>query len=181
MIASNKIILILLALIIGIGGGWVFATKTTLTEPIAKTLKKPSDSRGRDVSACIPGHGVHWATPEHLGFDKPFSLTWNRLPKTDEYVGVEYHIRMEDLQNYNTKELYPTGNYRQPAALPLYDATYNHMKISWTPSHPGMEYPHLDIHSFTKPSETMAAACEGVEGALPAQGPAGGTKGNIPH
>jgi len=168
----------LLALVIGISAGWTFATQTP-TEPVAYALKKPADPRGRDVSACIPGHGVHWATPENLGFDKPFTVTWNRLPKTDEDVGIEYHIRMEDLQNYNIKELYPTGNYRQPAELSLYNATYDHMKISWTPSHPGMEFPHLDVHVFTKSHEVLIGACEGVEGALPAQGPAGGTRGTI--
>lgn len=178
MMALQKIILIPLALVIGLGAGWTLATQVP-AKPIANVLQKPDDPRGRDLSGCIPGHGVHWATPEYLGFNKPISLTWNRLPKTDEDVGVEYHFRMEDLQNYNTKELYPTGNYRQPVALPLYGASYDHMKISWTPSHPGLETPHLDVHVFTKSPAVMAAACEGVEGALPAQGPAGGTHGTI--
>ena len=179
MITPKKIILIMLAFIIGLGVGWVLAAKQMPTDSIANALKRPDGPRGRDLSACIPGHGVHWANPESLGPDKPVSVTWNHLPKTGEVVGVERHFRIEDLQNYNIKELYPTGNYRQPASLPLYGASYDHMTISWTPSHPGMEFPHLDVHAFTKSHEVLSGACEGVEGSLPAQGPEGGTHGTI--
>ncbi len=87
------------------------------------------------VSPCIPRMGEHWANlSSKTGMTGPIYGTYHGKP-----VFSEIMVTQTQLKN--------GFNYEDLAALPGY--TIDHVSLDYQPhGHPGMPFPHYDIHAY---------------------------------
>lgn len=156
------IILIIIALIIGLGGGYVVANKTmpashtsnvNSASDSAAEIKLPADAV--KLSPCIPHMGFHWGAPDSLGFGPTFNV-WN-----GKVVGIEYHLDFPALSTFSKPA--------EPFTPFLFNKTYDHFVMNAVPTgHGGKPTPHWDIHIMTiSRAEAEKITCIGEETPTP--------------
>ena len=100
------------------------------------------------VSPCIPTMGEHWANLSH-------PLDGNTIYGTYQGKPVFTEIML-------TPKDFASGKSWDEVLKPLPGYQVNHVDIDFLPhGHPGMQFPHYDIHAFYVSHATHMAWCGG--------------------
>ncbi len=101
------------------------------------------------VSPCIPTMGEHWAMPTTLMNGGTIYGTYNGKP-----VFTEIMLTPKD---------FASGKSWDEVLVPLPGYQINHVDIDFMPhGHPGMAFPHYDIHAYYVSHATHMAYCGGA-------------------
>ena len=131
------------------------ATSFALAAPPAGGMALPPQPKVRPagmpagyvmVSPCIPGMGEHWANLKK-GMEAPIYGTYK-----GQIVFSEIMVPLKTLDK--------GFNYENLTALPGH--TINHVDLEFEPhGHPGMPFPHYDIHAYYVSHATHLKYCPG--------------------
>lgn len=102
------------------------------------------------VSPCVAQMGEHWANvTSPTGMTGPIYGTYNGKPIFSELMVTQ-------------QQLAKGFTYKNLTALPGY--TINHVDFEFEPhGHPGMPFPHYDVHGYYITAEEQAKICPGGE------------------
>lgn len=100
------------------------------------------------VSPCVQGMGEHWANiRSKTGMNGPIYGTYQGKPVFSEIMVTQ-------------KQLQQGFTYRNLRALPGY--TIDHVNFDFEPhGHPGMPFPHYDVHAYYVSAAAAAKICPG--------------------
>jgi hypothetical protein len=98
------------------------------------------------VSPCVQGMGEHWANiKSKSGMTGPIYGTYQGQPVFSEIMVTQ-------------KQLQQGFNYRNLRALPGY--AIDHVNFDFEPhGHPGMPFPHYDVHAYYVSAANAAKIC----------------------
>jgi len=130
------------------------ATALTVAAAPAPTMKamgppppKPIPANYVAVSPCVPGMGVHYIDPKTFPAS-PIYGTYQGKP-----VFTEVMVTPKDLS---------AGKSWDNVLRPLPGFTIDHVDIDFEPhGHPGMTFPHYDIHAYYVPHAVHMKYCPG--------------------
>ncbi|HLJ82978.1 MAG TPA: DUF5602 domain-containing protein [Candidatus Eremiobacteraceae bacterium] len=101
------------------------------------------------MSPCIPTMGSHWANPATIANGGPIYGVYGGKP-----VFTEIMLTPKD---------FAAGKSWDEVLKPLPGYAINHVDIDFLPhGHPGMPFPHYDIHAFYVSHATHMAYCGGL-------------------
>jgi hypothetical protein len=101
------------------------------------------------MSPCIPTMGVHWANPATIAKGGAIYGSYEGKP-----VFTEIMLTPKD---------FAAGKSWDEVLKPLPGYQINHVDIDFLPhGHPGMPFPHYDLHAFYVSHATHMAWCGGL-------------------
>lgn len=132
------------------GAALVCALVACLSSASAVTTTPPGaiPAGYEHVSPCIPTMGEHWANPATIATGGAIYGTYEGKP-----VFTEIMLTPKDLA---------AGKSWDQVLKPLPGYQINHVDIDFEPhGHPGMMFPHYDIHAYYVSHATHMAFCGG--------------------